>query len=59
LADRLTDLPTEPFGVQCQSGARSAIATSLLHRLGRTDAINLEGGYAAWSMVRSEAPPTM
>jgi len=59
LADRLTELPTEPFGVQCQSGARSAIATSLLHRLGRTDAINLEGGYAAWSMVRSEAPLTM
>jgi hydroxyacylglutathione hydrolase len=49
LADRLDELPRGPFGVQCQSGARSAIATSLLHRLGRTDAINLEGGYAAWA----------
>lgn len=48
LADRLKELPNGTFGVQCQSGARSAIATSLLHRLGRTDAVNLEGGYAAW-----------
>ena len=54
LADHLGDLPAGPFGVQCQSGARSAIATSLLHRLGRTDAINLEGGYAAWRMTATE-----
>jgi len=49
LTDRVADLPAGAFGVQCQSGARSAIASSLLHRLGRTDAINLEGGYAAWA----------
>jgi len=35
-------------GIHCQAGARSAIATSLLHRLGRTNAIDLQGGYAAW-----------
>lgn len=54
LAAHMGDLPAGPFGVQCQSGARSAIATSLLHRLGRTEAINLEGGYAAWHLVHSD-----
>ncbi len=54
LAAHVGELPAGPFGVQCQSGARSAIATSLLHRLGRTDAINLEGGYAAWHLVNTE-----
>jgi len=53
LAAHVGELPAGPFGVQCQSGARSAIATSLLHRLGRTDAINLEGGYAAWRLVNA------
>ncbi len=38
---------TTPY-VHCQLGARSAIATSLLHRLGRTDAVNVTGGYAEW-----------
>jgi hydroxyacylglutathione hydrolase len=54
LSARLDELPSGAFGVQCQSGARSAIATSLLHRLGRTDAINLEGGYAAWHLVQQD-----
>lgn len=54
LAAHVGELPAGPFGVQCQSGARSAIATSLLHRLGRTDAINLEGGYAAWHLVNAD-----
>lgn len=48
LQRHLHELPHGPFAVHCQSGARSAVATSLLHRLGRTDAINLEGGYAGW-----------
>jgi len=54
LAAHVSELPAGPFGVQCQSGARSAIATSLLHRLGRIDAINLEGGYAAWHLVNDK-----
>lgn len=42
-------LPDRPFAVHCQSGARSVIAASLLHRLGRTDVVNLTGGFAAWA----------
>jgi hydroxyacylglutathione hydrolase len=42
-------LPDGPFGVHCQTGARSIIATSLLRRMGRDDAIDLTGGFAAWS----------
>jgi hydroxyacylglutathione hydrolase len=57
LAERLGELPQGAFGVQCQSGARSAIATSLLHRLGRSDAVNLQGGYAAWQRARQPVAP--
>jgi hydroxyacylglutathione hydrolase len=38
----------EPIVVQCQSGARSAIAASLLLSLGFTQVTNLQGGYQAW-----------
>lgn len=48
LRQRVTELPATPLLVHCQSGARSAVATSLLHRLGRTDAVNIRGGFAAW-----------
>lgn len=48
LRQRLAELPPTPVFVHCQSGVRSAVATSLLHRLGRTDAINVRGGFAAW-----------
>jgi hydroxyacylglutathione hydrolase len=52
LADRLGELPKGPLLVHCQSGARSAVATSLLHRLGRADARNVTGGYVAWRDAR-------
>ncbi len=49
LAGRGRDLPTtKPIVMQCQAGARSAIATSVLQRLGVPGVINLTGGYAAW-----------
>lgn len=48
LRQRLDELPSTPLLVHCQSGVRSAVATSLLHRLGRTDAVNISGGFAAW-----------
>jgi hydroxyacylglutathione hydrolase len=48
LADAVATLPTGPIVVQCQSGARSAIAASLLARLGRADVTSLAGGYVAW-----------
>ncbi len=34
--------------VQCQSGARSAIAASVLQRIGYTDVVNVVGGFNAW-----------
>ncbi len=49
LRQRLDELPSTPLLVHCQSGVRSAVATSLLHRLGRHDAVNIVGGFAAWS----------
>ena len=50
LAERCRTIPTtKPIVVQCQAGARSAIAASLLERLGFTNVINLEGGFSAWA----------
>ena len=55
LAHRLDELPRDvPIVVHCQSGARSAIAASLLHARGRTDSMDLEDGYAGW--VRAGLP---
>ena len=49
LADRAAALPRErPIVVQCQSGARSSIAASVLERLGATNVMNLSGGISAW-----------
>lgn len=48
LPDRLTEVPHDtPVVVHCQTGVRSAIATSIL-RLNGVDAANMDGGYAAW-----------
>ena len=48
LVDRLADVPKDkPAVVQCQSGARSAIAASVLRANG-VEAINLLGGYTGW-----------
>ena len=55
LATRLDELPRGPLVLQCQGGARSAIATSLLKRLGRHDVTNLIGGYDAWMGVTTRA----
>lgn len=49
LAERLAEIPRDkPIVVQCQSGARSAIATSVLQKLGVNDATDLVGGFVAW-----------
>lgn len=49
LAERLAEIPRDkPIIVQCQSGARSAIATSVLQKLGVNDATDLVGGFVAW-----------
>ena len=50
LADRAAEIPrSKPIVVQCQSGARSAIAASLLERLGLTNVSNLSGGFGGWA----------
>jgi hydroxyacylglutathione hydrolase len=41
-----------PIVVQCQSGARSAIAASVLRANGIRDVTNLTGGFVAWTAAR-------
>ncbi len=49
LETRLAEIPRDkPLIVQCQSGGRSAIATSVLQKLGVTNATDLTGGFSAW-----------
>ena len=49
LADRLNEIPPHaPVAVHCQSGARSAIAASVLRAHGLTNVGNVVGGFAAW-----------
>ncbi len=49
LPERLGEIPADrAVTVQCQTGARSAIAASLLLAAGRRDVANLAGGYGAW-----------
>ena len=50
LRDRTGEIPAgRPIVVQCQSGGRSAIAASLLTRLGFENVSNLSGGITAWA----------
>ncbi|MBX7119116.1 MAG: MBL fold metallo-hydrolase [Gemmatimonadaceae bacterium] len=49
LRERLADVPRDrPIVLQCQGGARSAIAASLVRTLGVPEPIDLVGGFAAW-----------
>jgi hydroxyacylglutathione hydrolase len=49
LIQRIDELPRDkPLVVHCQSGARSAIAASVLRAKGMTNVVNLTGGFAAW-----------
>jgi hydroxyacylglutathione hydrolase len=49
LRERIAELASErPIVVQCQAGARSAIAASVLLAHGVHRVINLDGGIAAW-----------
>jgi hydroxyacylglutathione hydrolase len=41
-----------PVAVQCKSGYRSSIATSLLRRAGFTKVLNVVGGFDAWETQR-------
>ena len=49
LTDHLNEVPRDrPVVVHCQSGARSAIAASVLRAKGFTNVVNLTGGFAEW-----------
>ena len=49
LTERLNEIPRDrPVVVHCQSGARSAIAASILRAKGLTNVVNLTGGFDAW-----------
>ncbi len=49
LQRRIGELQTgQPVVLQCQAGARSAIAASLLQANGVPNVINLSGGFGAW-----------
>jgi hydroxyacylglutathione hydrolase len=55
LQERLAEIPAGlPLVVHCQTGARSAIASSVLQAHGFRDVLNLTGGYEAW--VRAGRP---
>ena len=52
LTDRLRELPADrPIVVQCQAGARSSIAASVLLARGVTNVVNMTGGFAAWQQA--------
>jgi hydroxyacylglutathione hydrolase len=52
LTERLSELPADrPIVVQCQGGARSAIAASVLLARGVRNVVNMTGGFAAWQQA--------
>ena len=54
LAQRVNELAaSDNIVVHCQGGSRSAIAASLLQKLGRKNVANLTGGYRRWLEVQS------
>lgn len=47
LAERLHELPAEPFDIICQGGVRSARACEALEPMGH-EVTNVQGGTGAW-----------
>jgi hydroxyacylglutathione hydrolase len=63
LPERLGELPDDPVVVHCQTGARAAIAASLLMARGLDDVRVYGGGFSEWSaaghpVLRGEAAPS-
>lgn len=55
LEERISEVPAEvPVVVHCAGGYRSSIAVSILQKYGRSNVIDLVGGYKAW--VGSKLP---
>ena len=56
LDERIAEIPAgRPVAVHCEGGYRSAIAASLLQKLGRRDVHDMVGGYKAWLAARLPA----
>jgi len=56
LEKRAGEIPAgRPVAVHCEDGYRSAIAASLLQKLGRHDVCDLVGGYKAWLAAKPSA----
>ena len=50
LAERIDEIPAAgDVVIHCQGGYRSTIATSMLQQHGKTNALDLVGGYQAWT----------
>jgi len=56
LDERIGEIPSgKPVAVHCEGGYRSAIAASLLQKLGRRDVHDMVGGYKAWLAAKLSA----
>jgi len=56
LDERFSEIPAgRPVAVHCEGGYRSAIAASLLQKLGRRDVHDIVGGYKAWLAAKLPA----
>jgi rhodanese-related sulfurtransferase len=56
LDERIGEIPAgRPVVVHCEGGYRSAIAASLLQKLGRRDVHDMVGGYKAWLAAKLPA----
>ena len=56
LNERSGEIPAgRPVAVHCEGGYRSAIAASLLQKLGRRDVHDMVGGYKAWLAAKLPA----
>ena len=56
LPERLAGVPPGPLAVMCGSGYRSSLAVSLLERAGRTEVVNVRGGWGAYTQRRCAEP---
>lgn len=62
LRERAAEIPkNQPVVVHCEGGYRSAIAASILAQEGRSDVLDMVGGYNAWaaSKLPVETTPTI
>jgi rhodanese-related sulfurtransferase len=56
LDGRISEIPLgKPAAVHCEGGYRSAIAASLLQKLGRAHVHDMVGGYKAWLAAKLPA----